>query len=284
MPIHPATTLADIDWNLLWQNARKQKSWSSKGAADWDKKAESFAGRNAGSAYVSLLLARLALTPELTVLDVGSGPGTLALPLAERVRSVTALDYSPGMLAVLNRQAQVGNIKNIRTVQGSWEDDWQQLGIAQHDIAIASRSLAVDDLTSALRKLNDYATEYVFITDRIAPTPFDPAAFDAIGREFQSGPDYIYTVNILYALGIHPSIEILELARDMVFADMDEALQSYGWMFKDLSSREEEALRGYLQSRVIPPPSSAGNQITIRREHPPRWALIWWKKDRPLES
>jgi SAM-dependent methyltransferase len=283
MSIPPSTTLADIDWNLLWQNARKQKSWSSKGPTDWDKKAESFAGRNAGSSYVSLLLARLPLNPDLSVLDVGSGPGTLAIPLAERVRSVTALDYSPGMLAVLNRQAQAGNIKNIRTVQGAWEDDWQELGIARHDIAIASRSLAVDDLASALRKLNDFATEYVFITDRIAPTPFDPAAFAAIGREFQSGPDYIFTVNILYSLAIHPSIEILKFERDTVFADMDEALQSYAWMFKDLSPREEEALRGYLQSRVVSAPSSAGNQITIRREHPPQWALIWWKKDRSLE-
>ena len=283
MPLPPETTLADIDWNLLWRNARKQKSWSSKGPTDWDKKADSFAARNAGSAYVSLLLARLALTPDLTVLDVGSGPGTLAIPLAERVRSITALDYSAGMLAALNRQIQASNIQNIRTIQGSWEDDWQQLGIAKHDIAIASRSLAVDDLALALRKLNDYATGYVFITDRIAPTPFDPAAFAAIGREFQSGPDYIYTVNILYSMAIHPSIEILELERDTVFADMEEALQSYVWMFKDLSSREEEALRGYLNSRVIPSPPSAGKQITIRREHPPQWALIWWQKDRPLE-
>lgn len=281
MAIPPETTLADIDWNLLWQNARKQKSWSSKGPADWDRKAESFASRNVSSPYVSLFLERLPLAPDLTVLDMGSGPGTLSLPLAGLVRSVTAVDYSAGMLAALDRKAREKNILNIQTIQGAWEDDWQQLGIGMHDIAIASRSLAVADLSLALEKLNDHAREYVFIADRISPTPFDPEAFSAIGREFQSGPDYIYTVNTLYAMGIHPSIDILKLDRDYVFRDMEEALQSYVWMFKDLSAREKEALTSYINSRVI---HVEGKQMTLRRAHPPQWALIWWKKDRPLEK
>ena len=281
MSIPPETTLTDLDWNLLWQNARKQKSWSSKGAADWDKKADSFASRNAGSSYTSLFLEHLPLAPDRTVLDMGSGPGTLAIPLAGRVRSVTAVDYSAGMLDVLTRQAKEKNIENIRTIQGSWEDDWQQLGIGSHDIAIASRSLAVDNLSLALQKLNDHAREYVFISDRIAPTPFDPAAFAAIGRDFQSGPDYIYTVNILYTMGIHPCIDILKLDRDYIYSDMEEAMQSYVWMFKELSTREKEALRTYLNSKIV---HSEGKQITIRRDYPPQWALIWWKKDRPLEG
>jgi len=281
MPIPPETTLADIDWNLLWQNARKQKSWSSKGPADWDRKADSFASRNMSSPYVSLFLERLPLASDLTVLDVGSGPGTLSIPLAGLVRSVTAVDYSAGMLDALSRKAEEKDIHNIRTIQGAWEDDWLQLGIGVHDIAIASRSLAVANLSLALQKLNDHARDYVFIADRISPTPFDPAAFAAIGREFQSGPDYIYTVGTLYAMGIHPCIDILKLDRDYVFRDIDEALDSYAWMFTDLSSREKEALTGYVRSKVI---HAKGGQVTLRREHPPRWALIWWKKDRPLEK
>ena len=144
MSIPPETILTDIDWNLLWQNARKQKSWASKVSTDWDKRAASFATRNVGTSYVSLLLERLPLGPDRTILDMGAGPGTLAIPLAGQVRSVTAVDYSAGMLEVLTRQAQAKNIRNIRTIQGAWEDDWRQLGIVKHDIAIASRSLAVE--------------------------------------------------------------------------------------------------------------------------------------------
>lgn len=281
MPSLTNMTLADIDWNLLWRNARQQKSWSGKGVTDWDRKAPSFAARNAGSPYVALLLGRLPLLPDCTILDVGCGPGILALPLAARVRAVTAVDYSPGMLEVLRKKIADERVENIRTVQGAWEDDWDLLGIEQHDIAIASRSLAVEDLAAALRKLNHAARKYVFISDRIAPTPFDPGAFAAVGREFQSGPDYIYTINILYNMGIHPHVEILSLGREVDFADLDEAVQAYVWMLRDLTDQEEEALRGYLASRIV---RQEDGRITISRQYPARWALIWWNKEENREE
>ena len=275
MPPHGPLTYSDIDWDMLWQNARKQKSWKGKNVEDWDKNARSFADRNADSPYASLILSRLPLDISMTVLDIGAGPGTLTLPLAERVAAVTAIDYSQQMLIILKKRALEKKLSNIRTINCAWEDDWNALGIGIHDLAIASRSLGVDDLSHALKKLNEHAGKFVFITDRIAPTPFDPAAFKAIGRPFDSGPDYIYTVNTLYSMGIHPYIEILQLERDLVFQNMEEALASYTWMFKDLSPIEHSRLQTYLSSRIL---ASEKNSLVIRREYPPRWAMIWWKK------
>ncbi|MDR3631174.1 MAG: class I SAM-dependent methyltransferase [Desulfocapsaceae bacterium] len=275
MPHRHPQTYADIDWNRLWQNARRQKSWTDKTAADWDKKAQAFADRNADSPYAALVLSRLPLDPSMTILDIGAGPGTLTLPLASRVATVTALDYSPQMLAILQKQAQASDLANVRTITCAWEDDWAANAVGIHDLAIASRSLGVEDLDGALKKLNDHAKRFVFITDRIAPTPFDPAAFRAIGRPFDSGPDYIYTLNALYRLNIHPCVEILQLERDLVFADMDEALASFAWMFSNLTAGEYQNLRRYLTTRII---RSEGDRVVIRREFPPRWAMIWWKK------
>lgn len=268
-------TYADLDWDILWQNARKQKSWSNKGPEEWDKRAPSFSCRNQSTPFASLVLDRLPLKQDMTVLDVGSGPGTLALPIAEKVESVTAIDYSSGMLATLKEKAAQASINNIRTVQASWEDDWFHLGIEQHDIAIASRSLAVADLRDALCKLDRHASSFVFIVDRISPTPFDPEAFKAIGRPFNPGPDYIYTLNILYSLGIHPHVDILSLEKISRFSDLEEAFRSYSWMFKDLSNREESLLRGYLADKSQ---SCGGGQVSIERTQPPQWACIWWQK------
>ncbi len=269
----------DIDWKLLWQNARKQKAWTSKTAADWDKKAPSFAKRNKNSPYVDLLLSRLPLEKSFSVLDVGSGPGTLSFPLASHVRSVTALDYSKGMLDILKNRIHEDNIGNIYPVIGSWEDDWEELGLGRFDITVASRSMGVDDLSQAITKLNSHSSRYVFITDRIDPTPFDPQAFHAIGRSFNSGPDYIYTVNTLYTMGIHANIDILQLEQDVSFANMDEALESYGWMFMDMTEQEEKNLLTYLHSLVT---ASSKDGIVLRRPHPPKWAMIWWEKGKIL--
>jgi len=268
-------THATLDWKQLWQNARRQKGWSSKGATEWDKKAPSFAARNRNSPFIDLLLMHLPVTPEMTVLDVGCGPGNLALPLARKSRSVTALDFSEKMLEILVSEAQVQNITNITAKRCAWEDDWSALGVAAHDIAIASRSLGVDDLPAAIGKLNDFARRYVYIADRITPTPFAPEAFAAVGRPFHSGPDYIYTLNILYTMGIHPNVTILQPEPDFSFQDLDQAFLTYSWMLKDLDSNEEILLKRFLSEQSRPNPDGT---ISIPRQHPLRWALIWWEK------
>ncbi len=266
-------THADINWQQLWKNARQLKGWASKGASDWDKKAASFSSRNRTSPYNDLILSHLPLTPEMTVLDIGCGPGTLSLPIAKRVQSVTALDFSQNMLGILQTDAKKRHLNNIETYRCAWEDDWSSLGIKPHDIAIASRSLSVDNLQKAITQLNTFATKYVFIADRISPTPFDPEVFSAVGRDFNSGPDYIYTLNILYSLGIHPNVTILELDPEFYYQDLDQAYLTYSWMIKELTVQEEDKLKNYIKTKAR---TTADGRISIYRKSPPRWALIWW--------
>ncbi len=265
----------DIDWNTLRSNALAQKGWQEKSPADWDKKACSFSSRNKSTEYVDLILSHLPLRSSFTVLDIGSGPGTLALPLARKVKSVTAIDFSHGMLNVIDELACREKIDNIKTVQCAWEDDWQQKGLQPHDIAIASRSMGVKDLKTALGKINSYGSRYVFLTDRVGATPFEERAFAALGREFSPGPDYIYTINMLYSLGIHPNVTVLKLQQDVVYDSMAEAINSYTWMFHDITPLERISLEKYLAGKII---HSEGDRLTIRRDSPPQWALISWEK------
>ncbi|WP_457575189.1 class I SAM-dependent methyltransferase [Desulfomarina sp.] len=275
MSVTSPKTYEDIDWPSLRANAMQKKGWKSKGPEQWDRKACSFAKRNKDSRYTSLFLAQLPLEKSHTVLDIGSGPGTLAIPIAGHVKSVTALDFSAQMLSTLNNIAAEEHINNINTIQCSWEDDWQSLPLEPHDIAIASRSMGVEDLPAALEKINRYGKKYIFISDRIGATPFDEHAFVALGRDFQPGPDYIYTLNILYSLGIHANITVLTLDRTTTYENMDAALDSYRWMFNDLTAGELELLKKYITGNIV---DKKGQTITVERSHPPRWALIWWKK------
>jgi SAM-dependent methyltransferase len=275
MTEHHPPTFADLDWDELWRNARARKTWAGSNAKDWDKKAPSFSSRNQSSPFVSQVLDLIPLTASSTVLDIGCGPGTLALPIADRVKSVTAVDYSSGMLSTLTDLASQAGIQNIRTVQASWEDEWQSLGIGQHDITLASRSLAVADLRDALQRLDRYASSFVFIVDRISPSPFDPEAFAAVGRSFDGGPDYIYVLNTLYTMGIHANVRIISLDREIRFTDLDDAMRAYGWMIKNMSAGEESALRRHLKAKSRP---SDDGRIIIERGFTPRWACIWWSK------
>ena len=276
MPDSPLPTYTSIDWLQLWRNARRQQQRKSRTAADWDRKAPGFASRNQHSPFIDLLLARLPVSRETTVLDVGCGPGNLALPIARLAKAVSALDFSPRMLEILKGEIQRQELTNIRPYQCAWEDDWTKAGIGMHDIAIASRSLSVEDLPAAIAKLDSHASRAVFIADRIAPTPYAPEAYAAIGRPFSPGPDYIYTLNILYTMGIYPHVEILELPAETTYPSLSEAAATYAWMLKDLSEQEETLLKAFLAKEAHP---QEDGSIMIRRHQPLRWALIWWSKD-----
>lgn len=67
--------------------------------------------------YAEDALALAGVGPTDDILDVATGPGTLALRAAGRVASVTALDFSEEMLRVLRSRAAAAGV-NVRTVHG----------------------------------------------------------------------------------------------------------------------------------------------------------------------
>jgi SAM-dependent methyltransferase len=68
-----------------------------------------------------------AVTRGSRVLDVASGPGTLALRAAARGASVTAVDFSPAMIARLRERAAARAIEDVHAVVG----DGQALDAAE---------------------------------------------------------------------------------------------------------------------------------------------------------
>lgn len=265
--------VADLDWNLLWQQEKSKKTWQEKKACDWDRKAVSFAKRTASSSYVDKFLSLLQPRPQWSILDAGCGPGTLSLPLAHMVRRVTGLDFSGKMLEILRQKAKKKGLQNITTCHGSWEDDWQKLQIPRHDVAIASRSLAVHDLQAALIKLSAHAREKVVLSDRVKHGPFDPDAFAAIGRPLRTGPDYIYTLNLLYQMGYLPTVAYIHLDETPAYSSFSEALSGFTWMFRDLTNDETKRLKHYVESISTIAQDGA---VTVHRRHVPIWAYISW--------
>ncbi|MBW1751017.1 MAG: class I SAM-dependent methyltransferase, partial [Deltaproteobacteria bacterium] len=165
-------------------------------------------------------------------------------------------------------------INNISTCRLSWQDDWQGHGIMPHDLAIASRSLAVPELKESLTLLTDYAIKRVCITDRVKHGPMDPDAFAAIGRPLNTGPDYIYTLNLLYQMGYLPTVDYIRLEEELEYASFAEAFSGYSWMFRDLNEEEEKRLKKYVRSIAT---IAADGRVSVHRQHVPTWAFITWR-------
>jgi SAM-dependent methyltransferase len=210
-----------------------------------------------------------------TVLDMGCGGGTLALPLATRVKEITAVDYSDKMLALLEAEIQKRNIKNVKTFKASWDDDWSDKDIGLHDVSIASRSLSVDDVQGAIIKLIGAARKRVYISTVVGDGPYDRQIFEAIGRELIPVVDYIYIYNLLYQLGIHANIFFIPEESWKTFDDLNEARNYMKWMLNEMTLNEEYSLEQYLRQNMI----VKDGKSVIEYKKAFKWAVIWWDKE-----
>jgi ubiquinone/menaquinone biosynthesis C-methylase UbiE len=104
----------------------------------------------AGAAHMA---DRLPLRGDEEVLDVACGTGHVALAIAQRLPSgrVTAVDFSPGMLARARAKAAAAGITNVELIEG----DMQALAYAEcFDVAVCAFGIFfVDDMDAELRHI-----------------------------------------------------------------------------------------------------------------------------------
>ena len=270
----PVIDVRDVDWNYVWQVQRARQGSRKRDTRFWDGRASSFAKAASETAYADQFLAIMKPEAHWTVLDMGCGSGTLAVPLAGLVSSITAVDFSTQMLTVIGDRCGKEGICNVSTVHGRWEDDWENLGIGVHDVAIASRSMVADDLHASILKLNGVARRRVYIVTIVGDGPFDRRVFDAIGRPLNVGPDYIYNYNLLYQMRILANVAFIEERRNRTFRNHEEAFASMQWIFDNLTRQEEEKLHKYIDAHLV----HRFGSWTSSYDHVVRWAVIWWEK------
>ncbi len=274
--VSTAHLMKNVNWNLAWQEARLSRKISfRRGNEYWNRRAPSFAKNARETGYSQNFLRIMAPKAEWTILDVGCGAGTLALPLAGLVQQVTAIDFSEVMISILDEKCREQGIANVTSRVVSWEDDWDVAGLAEHDVAIASRSLVVEDLQSALMKLHNKARRQVFISSLVGDGPFDRRIFEAIGRDLDRGPDFIYVYNLLNQMGIFADVTfVMNGDSRKCYADIEEAVRGLQWMIDTMTAEEESLLRTYLEKNLVR--DSEGWSLAY--QHPVRWAIISWRK------
>ncbi|NLB00845.1 MAG: methyltransferase domain-containing protein [Methanomicrobiales archaeon] len=273
-----------IDWNTVWREQRRRHHEANRNSADarfWDTKgaARRFyrAAQENNGERIEKTLRDLPLTPSSRVLDVGAGPGALALPIARRVRHVTAVEPSDGMRSVFDEEIAAERIGNIDVVPKRWEDVSVSDDLSPpYDIVFASYSLDVPDIVDAVRKLEEASSRYVYIYWFAGETSWDAMSRELWpllhGSSFASSPKCDILYNVLYSMGIYPNIETFPLRHTNRFTDLNEAINHFASKCFAVTGEQKEVLGRYLEEHagleegdiVVP-----GHSTRVK---------IWWEK------
>lgn len=220
--------LVMADWGEEWKLLQKARKHADD-ATYWDAKAKTFPVKHGSQeGYVARFLDLARISSDDIVLDMGCGTGALATPLAQAGCKVIACDFSQGMLEVMMEDQRQLGIDTVDVRVLSWADDWGAAGLTENcvDVALASRSIATDDLKESLLRLNRVARKRACITLPSSSSPrTDEALMVAAGLKDFVGHDFVYAFNILVQLGLRPEVHYIPNKRIDRFESFDEALE-----------------------------------------------------------
>lgn len=214
--------------NFLSENRRGEKGNPLDQAEQWNRRADSFS-RRVGGAQGNRRLEQVfrflqqedVLKDNSNILDIGCGPGSFAVPLAEAGHSVVALDPAQKMLDILRERITPGHSGRVITVLGLWEEiDINKMGWEkQFDLVFASMIPGVRDIDT-LQKMIACSREWCYLSSFSGPrrySLFEEVHLELLGKPFLNHfNDIIFPFNILYALGYRPRLTFAEMNQHKV--------------------------------------------------------------------
>jgi len=219
------------------------------------------------------------VSKEDSVLDLGCGEGTITIPLAKKVKKVTAIDSSKKMLEILEKKCEKENIANVEIIKQNLEDvTLKQVG--KHDIVLLSRSInGIYEITETINHINNIANKYVYIT-LFGPNSwkFEKSFYESIDKKFDEHrldfAPYNYLFNILVSMKIYPNVENLETKTSRTYDSVEDAMENGRLDLNSFTEQEKTKLHDYLKENLI---RTKNNQLK-HPEDKADWILIWWKK------
>jgi len=284
--VYRVMDISEIDWNEAWKNSGPKKirkenfvtcidRWSDP---DRCKKFDRMAKKDNWKASWERIRG-MEIMPSSRVLDIGAGPGTLAIPIAGIAQHVTAIEPAPGMVECLQRNILASGIRDIDIIQKKWEDvDMCEDLDRPYDVVVASYSLGFLDLKEALLKMNEASEKFVYIfwfADMQSPwrRNYGEIWVELFGvpNNDTRRPNIIF--NLLNQIGIYANVEVSKEDHIASFSSIDEAVADQAGGLKLKTKEQKSILREFLNRKLE---YENGSYLLRGKTYQ---AKIWWKKE-----
>lgn len=278
-------------WQQAWSESRKNLPYikrrirtEKESMEFWNKFAPSYEnctsdkGKERIEKVIDILAKDQMITPEARVIDIGCGPGTYALPLVNRVKSITALDGAEDMCRILEQKVQGAGIKNIKVLHRMWEDmDIKKEGLEkQFELAFASITPAICDYDT-LNKLNQVSRKYCchisWAGGSLGKARQD--LWELLFQEKDAGHGYniIFPFNILFNSGFFPSMRYIDsqwIQENPVEEAVERLCDSF-WLYTEITPGVKDIITRYVGEKAV------GG--IFRQEFKARLGIITWRVD-----
>lgn len=274
----------EIDWNAVWQEKNYENMrcrsfiecasiWESK------EKARKFLNQSRGNPErIKHIIEGLPVKPESRILDIGAGPGTLAVPLACMASHVTAVEPATGMVEVMENYAKEEGVSNISILQKRWEDVKPSMDLnGKYDIVLASYSLGMPDIRAAIEAMCEASSKWVYLFWFAGISDWEQTMInlwpEMHGKEYRLGPKADILFNVLYSMGIYPNVETSHMEHTRKFSDLQAAIDEFRDHYRPENPEQEKILSDYLNSRLKEDNGELMLSEMVNR------VKIWWKAD-----
>lgn len=248
---------AQTDWSDVWKTMMaRHRGIAPDCATLWDdqKHARHYWNtiQQLGGSYIHNTLSGLSLNQNSRVLDIGAGPGTLAVPLSKSVSQVMAVEPSPGMMTVLEENISHDKISNVSCLQKRWEEVNVDSELsAPFDAVIAAFSLDMPDIRKAVQKMIRVCKGRIYLYC-FAGVPTWTSNYAALwpvlhGKPYHPSPKSRVLVGLLKQMGIDPTIEFIPITFPIRFHSIEEAIEEISPEFSVRTDSQRETLFRFLE-------------------------------------
>lgn len=246
--------MTTINWNEIWRNTEHSME-HSENVEFWNGFAPKFRKKtDEPDPYIEKFYEYMETQPGDTLFDMGCGPGTLAIPFAQKGHEVFAADFSPEMLKHLMIGAEKDGVADrIHPIELNWNEDWSLRNLPKCDIAFSSRSFITRDLTSALEKLESVAKRRVCIGAWDNPTTgYERHLAKAIGYERPGMGVHYMIMGELMDRDVFPEMRYIYTPfRLTKYESREAAEEQLRRAFDHMTPEQEEKLLRYLEEHLV---------------------------------
>lgn len=184
------------------------------------------------------------------VLDIGGGPGSIAIPLALKGAQVTVVEPAGGMVEVLKDNILSHQISTIEVIQSRWEDIDTSVFSKPFDLVVACFSLGMCDIASSIEKMQAVSAGEVHLVWFQQRSSWEQTMIDLwpdlYGSAYNPGPKGTLLYLVLSQMGIAPMV--VNRFHEFVdtFETLDEAVSDITERLGSVPEDKVDMVRDYL--------------------------------------